>query len=198
MAAHSRPTSTNVSGYVGVSYVTALDKWRATLMIDYHQVHLGYFDSPYEAHCVRLKAYRAEKARAEMVHDEAIHRCIASFIEANGYSPAMYEIGVITKLSYFRVRRSLVRLAAKGIITLPPGQVRSISILVLPESDPETVGKAPSPILDDGTFALSKPGQTVIRMKKLKAETAIGPAQWESQVLQRQRDTLLRKESHHQ
>lgn len=46
----------NTSGFAGVSYHKGTDKWRATIMIDGRNKHLGLFTDPSEAH----QAYQAK------------------------------------------------------------------------------------------------------------------------------------------
>lgn len=38
------------SNYVGVCWYKAYNKWRATIVINYKKVHLGYFDNELDAH----------------------------------------------------------------------------------------------------------------------------------------------------
>lgn len=41
--------STNKSGYKGVSFSKDTNKWRATIVVNYKQIHLGLFNTPEEA-----------------------------------------------------------------------------------------------------------------------------------------------------
>lgn len=57
----------NRSGYKGVSYYKGNGKWRAAIGKDWGKQHLGYFDTPEEAHDAYMKAARelhGEFARA--------------------------------------------------------------------------------------------------------------------------------------
>jgi len=45
----------NTSGYKGVAWHNQRQKWRAYIMLDYRQIHLGLFDTPEEAYKVRLE-----------------------------------------------------------------------------------------------------------------------------------------------
>lgn len=56
-SANTGLNATNTSGYKGVYFETKNGKWRARIMLNKKNHHLGYFDNPEEAH----KAYR-EKA----------------------------------------------------------------------------------------------------------------------------------------
>lgn len=51
-------TSTNTSGYVGVSYVKTKDKYRAYITVNYRQISLGLYDTPESAYQARLEAER--------------------------------------------------------------------------------------------------------------------------------------------
>jgi len=46
----------NTSGYLGVSYMKALKKYRAYVTVDRKSIHLGLFNTPEEAHQARLAA----------------------------------------------------------------------------------------------------------------------------------------------
>lgn len=48
----------NTSGVTGVSWKKSMNKWRARCMVDYREIHLGYFDDKVEAECA-VKAFRA-------------------------------------------------------------------------------------------------------------------------------------------
>ena len=56
----------NRSGFVGVSWHTAMGRWRATIFHNYKQHFLGYFDTPEGA----AKAYAAAKAQLHTFHPE--------------------------------------------------------------------------------------------------------------------------------
>jgi hypothetical protein len=47
------------SGYKGVRWFAPARKWRARIVVDYKDIHLGLFDDPYEAHL----AYREASKR---------------------------------------------------------------------------------------------------------------------------------------
>lgn len=56
-------SSANSSGYKGVSFHTKVDKWRATICLNYKHTHLGYFNTPEEAYeCIvsRRKEFHKE------------------------------------------------------------------------------------------------------------------------------------------
>lgn len=46
---NKRPEKSGTSGYKGVSLNKRAGKWIAYIMVNYHQIHLGYFDTPEEA-----------------------------------------------------------------------------------------------------------------------------------------------------
>lgn len=57
--------SNNTSGYKGVFWNTARKKWNAKINVNKKQVHLGYFNTPEEAHaayCEAAKKYHGEFA----------------------------------------------------------------------------------------------------------------------------------------
>jgi hypothetical protein len=58
----------NTSGYKGVSFHRQRQKWRAQIMIDGRETHLGYFLTPEEAHaayCEAAERYHGKFARVE-------------------------------------------------------------------------------------------------------------------------------------
>lgn len=60
--------SHNTSGYKGVSWRKNAGRWRAYIFINNKQIHLGYFDTPEEAHaayCEAAKELHGEFARFE-------------------------------------------------------------------------------------------------------------------------------------
>ncbi len=65
-----RANNNNKSGFRGVSYNTCSKRFQAAIYIDGHQVHLGYFDSPEQAHDAYCDAVVAlefdERARASL------------------------------------------------------------------------------------------------------------------------------------
>ena len=48
--------NTNTSGVVGVTWKRDKQKWRAYVVVDYKQIHLGYFADWFEAVCSRMSA----------------------------------------------------------------------------------------------------------------------------------------------
>jgi len=46
----------NTSGFLGVSYMKALDKFRATITVNRKNIHIGVFDSAEQANEARIKA----------------------------------------------------------------------------------------------------------------------------------------------
>ena len=58
----------NISGYKGVSWSKPNRKWRATIMMDYKTVHLGYFD---------------DKQVAARAYDEAACKLYGEFARTN-------------------------------------------------------------------------------------------------------------------
>jgi hypothetical protein len=46
----------NTSGYTGVTFDKAKNKWKAAIYKDRKRYHLGYYDTPEEAHAAYLKA----------------------------------------------------------------------------------------------------------------------------------------------
>ncbi len=48
----------NKSGYKGVSWNSKMKKWNAKIGINWKRVHLGYFETPQEAHDAYVKAAR--------------------------------------------------------------------------------------------------------------------------------------------
>ena len=56
----------NAAGYKGVSFHKSKEKWRANIVVNKKQIHLGYFDTPYDAHLCYQEAaikYFGEYAR---------------------------------------------------------------------------------------------------------------------------------------
>lgn len=56
----------NKSGFKGVCWKPSLRKWAATITVDRHQKHLGFFDSPaaaYAAYCAAAAEFHGEFAR---------------------------------------------------------------------------------------------------------------------------------------
>lgn len=51
-----RAKSNNRCGFLGVSWVTRTQKWRATIKVATKQTHLGTFSTPEKAHLAYLKA----------------------------------------------------------------------------------------------------------------------------------------------
>lgn len=49
-------TSVNKSGFKGVSWQSVFKKWRATIVVNKKQLHLGYFNTPAKAHKAYCKA----------------------------------------------------------------------------------------------------------------------------------------------
>lgn len=50
----------NRTGFVGVGYSKNMKKWRARIMYGYKEKHLGYFDTPEDAHnayCIAAEKY---------------------------------------------------------------------------------------------------------------------------------------------
>ena len=65
--------STNKSGYVGVSYIKANNKWYACITVDKKTKNLGVYNTPEEASLVREKAYKnliGEDKYTEMGRDD--------------------------------------------------------------------------------------------------------------------------------
>ena len=50
--------NTNKSGCTGVYWIKAISKWRAKIIVDYNDVHLGYFDKMDDAIAARKNAER--------------------------------------------------------------------------------------------------------------------------------------------
>lgn len=46
----------NTSGYKGVSWAKAKNKWAAQIQYLKHKIHLGYYDTPEEAYAIRCEA----------------------------------------------------------------------------------------------------------------------------------------------
>lgn len=64
---NAKKRTDNVSGFKGVGWCRAAQKWRAYIRYGKHQVHLGLFDDPMDAHlayCGAAKMYYGEFARA--------------------------------------------------------------------------------------------------------------------------------------
>lgn len=60
---NQRKRSDNTSGYKGVNYYKRTGKWRAYIMLEGKEKHLGYFDSPegaYRAYCNASKEVHGE------------------------------------------------------------------------------------------------------------------------------------------
>ena len=53
-----KPRRTCSSGVTGVNYERIRDRWRATIMVDYKKIYLGYFQTKEEAIEARRKAER--------------------------------------------------------------------------------------------------------------------------------------------
>lgn len=47
---------TNTSGYAGAQHCSKLNKWRSQISKNNKRIHLGYFDTPEEAHTAYLEA----------------------------------------------------------------------------------------------------------------------------------------------
>lgn len=56
MAVRTTENKNNTSGYLGVNWSEEKQKWHAKLGIKYKRIHLGYFDSPEDAHKAYLDA----------------------------------------------------------------------------------------------------------------------------------------------
>lgn len=50
--------NTNTSGYTGVRWIKGTNKWRVKIVVDYKDIHLGYFDELGDAIAARKKAER--------------------------------------------------------------------------------------------------------------------------------------------
>ena len=50
------PNANNKSGYKGVSWMPKLGKWRATIVVNGKQTHLGLFSTPEDAHATYCDA----------------------------------------------------------------------------------------------------------------------------------------------
>ena len=48
--------NTNTSGVTGVTWIKAKNRWRAYVMIDYKQTHLGHYTDWFDAVCARMSA----------------------------------------------------------------------------------------------------------------------------------------------
>lgn len=62
---NSKRPVTNTSGYKGVSWHKARNKWRATIQVNNKHIHLGLFDTPeeaYAAYCEAAIKYHGEFA----------------------------------------------------------------------------------------------------------------------------------------
>lgn len=53
---NSKKPKNNTSGFKGVSWHDRAQKWRARIFVDRRQIHLGYFDTPEEAHKAYMEA----------------------------------------------------------------------------------------------------------------------------------------------
>lgn len=53
---NARKRTVNKSGFKGVSWHSGAHKWRATIMLDRHQTHLGFYDAPELAHAAYVAA----------------------------------------------------------------------------------------------------------------------------------------------
>lgn len=53
-----KPRENNKFGYLGVDWHKAIGKWRATITIDYKNIHLGYFTDKHEAAACYLQKKR--------------------------------------------------------------------------------------------------------------------------------------------
>jgi hypothetical protein len=65
---NGRKRSTNTSGFKGVSWRSAKEKWQAAITVNGLKRFLGYFDDPAEAHAAYVRAaekYHGEFARSE-------------------------------------------------------------------------------------------------------------------------------------
>lgn len=67
-AANTTLRKSNKSGYKGVNWSKPNKKWQAAICHQYHRYHLGFFDTPEEAHaayCEKAKELHGEFARFE-------------------------------------------------------------------------------------------------------------------------------------
>lgn len=53
---NNRKQSNNTSGYKGVSWHRRERRWRSEIYVNHRNIHLGYFDDPYDAHLAYCKA----------------------------------------------------------------------------------------------------------------------------------------------
>lgn len=63
---NSRTPKNNITGFKGVSFTTREQKYRAVIYVDGKMIHLGYFQSPEEAHkayCAGATLHHGEFAR---------------------------------------------------------------------------------------------------------------------------------------
>jgi hypothetical protein len=64
-AANTARRTNNTSGYKGVFWDKSARRWRAEITVNRKRIHLGYYDSPEEAHaayCVAAKKFFGEFA----------------------------------------------------------------------------------------------------------------------------------------
>ena len=55
---HIRPPRHNSTGFMGVSFFKGTNRFSSYIQVDGKKKHLGYFDTPHEAHQVYLQAKR--------------------------------------------------------------------------------------------------------------------------------------------
>jgi HNH endonuclease/AP2 domain len=67
-----KKSKNNTSGFIGVSWSRVAKRWHASITKDYRAVHLGYFDTPEEAH----EAYKAAKRRLHTFQPELIDNAL--------------------------------------------------------------------------------------------------------------------------
>lgn len=68
----------NTSGFNGVNFYTPLQKWCASGRLNKKRIHLGYFDTPEEAHCAR-HAWDIEQGYSERHGEQLNSRSIGDF-----------------------------------------------------------------------------------------------------------------------
>ncbi|MGP9656532.1 HNH endonuclease [Halomonas sp. AOP31-B1-25] len=68
----------NTSGVTGVSWKKSMSKWRARCMVDYQEIHLGYFDDKTDAECA-VKAFRAKHGFSDG-HGTQMHKPIQAVV----------------------------------------------------------------------------------------------------------------------